>query len=211
MKINKNVENSRETALIAGMCQGRQDTQYELYAYCADYYFAHYLSLFVTDKETADEIFQQSFITLWEMMESGRLYVHNSRLMYGQDKPMKSSLQTFFMGIAKKKYQEYVRTVIPDIIPEHLPDENLYEDLSDSSDSLMADILACLVDHMPRRCKEILTKFYYESKNLDEILQEIPDIESKDALKTRKYKCLETLRKKAYEMYGMKVKNTKNK
>ena len=54
---------------------------------------------------------------------------------------------------------------------------------------------------MSERCREILTKFYYEEKNLDRILIEIPSITTKEALKTRKHKCMTTLKETAYSMY----------
>ena len=41
----------------------------------------------------------------------------------------------------------------------------------------------------------------YEEKSLDAILQELPNFESKNALKTMKYKCMENLRKSAQEIY----------
>ena len=60
---------------------------------------------------------------------------------------------------------------------------------------------------MPERCYEILTKFYYEEKDLDSILKEIPSIESKNALKTKKHKCMENLREGARETYERFLKH----
>ena len=40
----------------------------------------------------------------------------------------------------------------------------------------------------------ILTLFYYEEKDYDEMLVIMPTFKSKDALKTAKYKCLKRLR-----------------
>ena len=47
----------------------------------------------------------------------------------------------------------------------------------------------------------IRDRYYYEEKSLDAILQELPNFESKNALKTMKYKCMENLRKSAQEIY----------
>ena len=43
--------------------------------------------------------------------------------------------------------------------------------------------------------------FYYEEKTLDDIMIELTTFESKNALKTRKYKCMEELRKSAKSIY----------
>ena len=47
---------------------------------------------------------------------------------------------------------------------------------------------------MAKRCNMILTLFYYEEKDYDEMLVLMPTFKSKDALKTAKYKCLKRLR-----------------
>lgn len=73
--------------------------------------------------------------------------------------------------------------------------------LYDEGDGAMLDIVCDLVAGMSDRCGEILTKFYYEEKDLDTILEELPTIGSKNALKTKKYKCMEGLRNAAKEVY----------
>ena len=71
--------------------------------------------------------------------------------------------------------------------------ELLYDD--DNTD--MLEVVSNCISKMPKRCNQILTMFYYEEKTLDEIMTEMPELESKNALKTRKYKCMEELRKTA--------------
>ena len=73
--------------------------------------------------------------------------------------------------------------------------------LYDSEDNKMLDIIADVISHMSERCCEILSKFYYEEKDLDTILFEIPTIGSKNALKTKKHKCMELLRNSAKNIY----------
>ena len=65
----------------------------------------------------------------------------------------------------------------------------------------MIEIVAEIISRMSPRCNQILTMFYYEEKSLEEILAVLPEVESYNALKSRKYKCLETLRKSAHEIY----------
>ena len=73
--------------------------------------------------------------------------------------------------------------------------------LYDSSDEDMLEIIADCISNMSKRCNQILTMFYYENKTLDDIMEDLPGFESKNALKTRKYKCMEELRKSAKTIY----------
>jgi hypothetical protein len=83
-----------------------------------------------------------------------------------------------------------------------LENSNYADFLYDSGDNAMIDIIADVISQMSPRCNEILTKFYYEEKDLDTILSEIPTIENKNALKTKKYKCMEALRNSAQNIYN---------
>ena len=47
----------------------------------------------------------------------------------------------------------------------------------------------------------IVCPYEYEEKTLDDIMTELSTFESKNALKTRKYKCMEELRKSAKSIY----------
>jgi hypothetical protein len=73
--------------------------------------------------------------------------------------------------------------------------------LYDDRENVQLEIIADIISRMSERCYEILSKFYYEGKDLDRILIEIPSVESKNALKTKKHKCMETLRTSANETY----------
>ena len=125
-------------------------------------------------------------------------------------KPFTSSLTTYFMGIAKLKYKEWVRDhpIGPHIEPENgkklgiKSDEDLYRDiLYDEGETAMLSIIADCISRMSERCNQILTLFYYEEKSLDEILDIIPSYKSKNALKTEKNKCMNTLRESANAIY----------
>ena len=82
-------------------------------------------------------------------------------------------------------------------------DKQQYADmLYDSEENTMLDIIADIISQMSERCREILSKFYYEEKDLDTILSEVSTIDSKDALKTKKHKCMESLSKLAKDIYN---------
>ena len=200
-----------EARLVAGMADTGRQTQFELYAYCADYFWENYRGVFFADEDTAAEIFQDAFIAFWENIERRKIYVEDGVVMGKDNKPLNGSVLTYVMSIARIKYLEYCRehpvykdpeTELGRMIREEGYDPNEYIDmLYDSGENMMLDIIADVISHMSPRCSQILTKFYYEEKTLEAILKEMPTIESYDALKTRKNKCLNTARKSAREIH----------
>ena len=201
----------KEANLVAGMSAGDKIAQYELYKYCADYYHAKYRGLFTAPEDAVEEILQNTFIKFWENIESGRIYAEEG-LVYGKDgRPLNGSIRTYFMGIARLKYFEWIHDhpLCPSLETEsgHSTiygdyDVNAgYEGLCGDDENAKSEIVANLMSRMSTRCTEILSKFYYEGKDLDRIMLEMPSIESKNALKTKKHKCMDSLRKVATEAY----------
>lgn len=200
----------KEARLIAGMHNGDQHAQYELHKYCSDYYYSNHKGVFYAPEEALDEIFQNAFIKFWENIELGKIYVNGNIVMGKDNKPLNGSIRTYFMGIAKFKYLEWYRensqyaseyitidTKLISRIEQQASSGTNYGD----SDNIQLDIISDLISNMPTRCYEILSKFYHEGKDLDKILEEIPSIDSKNALKTKKHKCMTTLRDVANETY----------
>ena len=202
-------QQEKEALLVAGMYDKNRKIQSELYAYCSKYFWANYRGVFFADEESATEIFQNTFIAMWENIERRKIYVSDGRVMGKNNEPLSGSILTYFMGIARIKYLEWVRehptyaeTEMGRKIKEEGFDAQQYINmLYDSEDNKMLDIIADVISHMSERCCEILSKFYYEEKDLDTILLEIPTIDSKNALKTKKYKCMESLRTSAKHIY----------
>ena len=277
-----------EARLVAGIADKGRRTQYELYAYCSDYFWDNYRGVFFADDNAAAEILQNTFIAFWENIERRKIYVEDGIVMGKDNKPLNGSILTYFMSIARNKYLEYGREhpvyadpetelgrllraegfdpndyidmlydsgenlmldIIADVISHMSPrcsqiltyfmsiarnkyleygrehpvyadpetelgrllraegfDPNDYIDmLYDSGENLMLDIIADVISHMSPRCSQILTKFYYEEKKLETILKEMPTIESYNALKTKKNKCMNSLRKSAREIYKRKL------
>ena len=204
-----------EARLVAGMADKRRRTQYELYAYCSDYFWDNYRGVFFADEKAAAEILQNAFIAFWENIERRKIYVEDGIVMGKDNKPLNGSILTYFMSIARNKYLEYGRehpvyadpeTELGRLLRDEGFDPNEYIDmLYDSGENMMLDIIADVISHMSPRCGQILTKFYYEEKKLETILMEMPTIESYDALKTKKNKCMNSLRKSAREIYKRKI------
>ena len=112
------------------------------------------------------------------------------------------------MAIARLKYLEWVRehrkilnTEDEDKVCKTIDLESYKDILYDESDNRMLEIIADCISHMSERCNQILTLFYYKEKTLDDIMMELPTFDSKNALKTAKYKCMETLRMSAKSIY----------
>lgn len=201
-----------EVWLILGMYHRHRESEFELYKYCSEYFWKNYRGVFFVVEESAAEIFQNAFITLWEKIERRALYVENGQIM-GKDRlPLCGSILTYFMSIAKIKYLEWVRQhpsyedpeteMIKKVKAEGFDADEYIRLLYDTHENTMLEIIADVISHMSDRCNEILSKFYYEEKDLDQILIEIPSIESKNALKTKKYKCMEALRENAKDIYN---------
>lgn len=206
----------REAWLIEGTYKGDRSAQFELYQYCADYYYEKYRGIFYATEEAVEEIMQNSFIKLWENIECGKIYAEDNIVKGKDGMPFSGSIRTYFMGIAKLKYLEWLRehpffadpeTEMGRKVRANGFDEQEYLDMMyGDSNNIQLEIIADLISKMSERCYEILSKFYYEDKDLDRILEEIPSIESKNALKTKKHKCMETLREVANETYRRYLK-----
>lgn len=206
-----------EARLVSGMADKDLSMQYELNAYCSDYFWDNYRGVFFADEKAAAEILQDTFIAFWENIERKKIYVDDGIVMGKDAKPLNGSILTYFMSIARNKYLEYVRehpvyadpeTELGRLLRKEGFNPNEYTDmLYDSGENMMLEIIADIISHMSPRCSQILTKFYYEEKKLEIILKEMPTIESYAALKTKKNKCMNMLRKSAREIYYRKLKS----
>lgn len=201
-----NVEIYSDVAYVEGVYKHDTEMERALYDYCKRYFDSYYRGVFFVDDIYKMEIFQDAFIKLWENIENRKIYVDNGVLKGKDKKEFTSTLTTYFMGIAKLKYKEWVR--------EHSIEEDGNEEqlkkadtkiakhlLYDDGQEAMLEIIADCLSHMPERCNQIITMFYYEEKGLDDIIKELQTFESKNALKTAKYKCMENLRKAVREIY----------
>ncbi|MDE7135644.1 MAG: sigma-70 family RNA polymerase sigma factor [Muribaculaceae bacterium] len=156
-----------------------------------------------------DDLFQESFIILWEKMESGRVYAAGGSIhaISRKGDVIVPDLLGYFMRIVKNKYLELYhggKYVLPinEVITSSGEDffEELYwdEDPEVEKDRIVGQCLLAL----PKSCHEILTMFYYEKKTLEQILEERPENSSYDGLKSRKSKCMTNLKKRITESFA---------
>lgn len=162
----------------------------------------------LTDYDRED-LFQDSFIILWEKMESDQIYVHDGavHVVSKNGDSVIPDLLGYFMRIVKNKYLEMFHSgkyVMPlnDVVTSSNEDffAELYwdEDPNVEKDRIVS---RCLLS-LPKSCIEILTKFYYEKKSLEQIFEERPENSSYDGLKSRKSKCMANLKKKITESFA---------
>lgn len=201
----------KEARLVEGMADRKRRMQNELYAYCADYFWSNYKGVFFAHGDMAEEILQETFIAFWEKIERKRIYVKDGIVMGKDRKPLNGSILTYFMGMARYKYLEVVKENPvchdPESESERMTreegiDPNKYIDnVYNPEEYEIDEIVADVISHMSPQCSRILTKFYYEEQKLEAILKDLPTIVSYDALKTKKNKCLKTLRDSAKEIH----------
>ena len=196
-----------DAAYVEGVSRHDREMERALYECCKRYFDDNYRGVFfISDEMQKMEVFQNAFITLWENIERKRIRVEDGVLKGKDGNLFTSSLTTYFMGIAKLKYLEWVREHARIDCEEEGQlrgmDLNAYRDLLyDDGKEAMLTIIADCISRMSERCNQIISMFYYEEKNLDDILEALPSFKSKDALKTAKHKCMENLRKTAQEIY----------
>ena len=196
-----------DTAYVEGVSRHDREMERALYEHCKRYFDDNYRGVFFISNEVQKmEVFQNAFITLWENIERGKIRVEDGVLKGKDGKLFTSSLTTYFMGIAKLKYlewaREHSRTDREEEGQSRGMDLGAYRDLLyDDGKEAMLTIIADCISRMSERCNQIISMFYYEEKNLDDILEALPSFKSKDALKTAKHKCMENLRKTAQEIY----------
>ncbi len=135
--------------------------------------------------DDAMEVYQETIITLYENVVSGRL------------SELSSSLKTYLFSIGKNKYLSMARKNRRNVSSEgHLrmvaDDGEALEEakLKDQRLSLVEASLQKLSDH----CRELLKLYYYDQLSMEDIMERL-DYKNANTAKNQKYKCMQQLRK----------------
>lgn len=187
--------------------QGNRKVADHFYTHCRDYFRKTYKKLFQEEDLEAD-FFQESFVKLWKEIIHGSIFVEDNQLYKrnagGEVNPLKCALRTYLMNITKNDYNQYIRRkeiTFQDIEP--LLDCKADDmDAATYTEDLKSKIVSECVKNLPASCYRIISLFYYEQKNYDEIMEMSDNYTSKDALKTRKYKCMEQLQRRIEEKFN---------
>lgn len=156
-----------------------------------------------------EDLFQDSFIILWEKMETRQLHLNGSCVFAVSKRGDNQvpDLLGYFMRIVKNKYLEMLRGgkyVLPVNETVTASDADIFDELYwDEDPEVEKDriVSRCLLS-LPKSCLEILTMFFYEKKSLEQILAERPENSSYDGLKSRKSKCMTNLKKRITESFA---------
>ena len=204
----------REVALFESFRSGDPAGQKEFYAMMRDSFRRCHRWPDLTEDDI-DDLFQDSFLILWEKIDSRQIFVECGSLVVNTVsgiEPLRS-LEAYFMKVVRNRYFLMMRHRVPvDGMPE-----DMAEDMLSSCQTLLWDedpeivkdrILSMQLRGLPKGCRRLLTDFYYLGKPLGEILEShrmaVEGEGSYRGLKTRKSKCLSMLRTrvtKAYEEY----------
>lgn len=203
-----NVKTYSDVEYVEGVFRCNPMMERALYYHCKRYFDDNYRGVFFVGPEHKDEIFQEAFITLWEKIMNKKIFVEDGELKGKNGTAFSGKLTTFFMSIARLKYLEWTRENMHRYTNEEEERRRREQEMElfktllyDSDDEMMLEIIADCISKMSKQCNQIITLFYYEEKTLDDIMAELKTFISKDALKTRKYKCMEELRKSAKSIY----------
>lgn len=209
MRIRNNSQYT-DVAFVEGVYACRASVTEALYHHCRSYFYQNYGALFFVQDADLEDIFENTFITLWQNIEHRKIYAEDGELKGCHGEPFVGTLTTYLMGIAALKYKEWVRSNVRYVNAEdmHLEGElntlMVTEEWIDDSNP-MWEVTAECVANLSERCHEILTLFYDREMTLDEILVQLPSFTSKDALKTAKNKCLNKLREATKNLYAQKI------
>lgn len=202
-----------DAALVEGILKKDPEMERNLYLKCKKYFSDHYRAVFFAPDHVRDDIFQNTYLALWDNIERGKISVREGVLLGRKNQPINCSLMTYMMSIAKLKYLELVRQDGKESPFATIEERNarLVYDPEEQKDWLHDDermgkleAISDCIAVMSERCRQILTLFYVEDKKLDEVLLLLPTFTSKDALKTAKNKCLAKLKSSSKELYQLR-------
>lgn len=185
-----------DTQYIEALRTGDNAVVGELYERCRQALTRHLQDSAHIDASDRKELLQAAFLQLWQLASDGRLHATNGHVALTTRQATEAhidSLVAYFLGIAANKCREETRFRARfetlDIEP---PDEPI-EDEEQTKQRIVSEC----IQRMPKRCREILTLFFYEQLSLSEILARRAADKgaplSYDGLKTAKAKCLKQL------------------
>lgn len=215
MTIRLRPQEFSDVAFVEGVRNHDSVVQKHFYLHCKKYFMEHYRAVFFAPDHLREDIFQNTYLALWDNIERGKIKVSGGVVTGRDDEPLKCSLMTYMMSIARLKYMEVARQTEREAYFSDLAERkaNILQNISLGGEWLHHDerigkleVISDCIAVMSERCRKILTLFYAEEMKLDEMLAVLPTFTSKDALKTAKNKCLDKLRNHSISLYQLRRK-----
>lgn len=212
--LSKKNDTFADAQVVEGLGRKNKKIEEWFYRTAKRYYDEHFNDVFF-DKDGKQEIFQEAFLKIWMEIDNGKITVRDGKVCRQQSSgafsPMTCSLTTFLMTFAKNENREKVRSNHLTYCAEIYDDSSNSTvattefDIEEDAATMKNRIVDDCIQKMPPRCKEILTLFYYQGKSLDEIMELRGEKNtSKNGLKSAKSKCMNTLRDRIAEQFGIK-------
>lgn len=103
-----------DSEIVVGIQKNDKTFQEYFYNECKKYFDQNYGSVFIMEKSLKDDIFQETYIKLWNDIEDHRIYIGNDGKVWridrnGNNNPMTTHLRPFLMDIAKNVYRVWLR------------------------------------------------------------------------------------------------------
>lgn len=188
-----------DAEFVEGLRCGDREMQMRLYERCLRQFrkgTAAYSGLSAGEK---DDVFQDSFILLWNKVLSGGMYVRDGKVLVMRRDGLSEvpDLMGYFMRIVKNLCLERLREKgrleeIGSWREAEADDAELCWDEDPAMRRKMV-VRRCVMG-LPSRCREILAMFYYKNMSLEQILASRRENSSYDGLKTGKSKCMKILK-----------------
>lgn len=155
------------------------------------------LSLSGVSAEQPEDLFHDALYVLWTNVENGRIYLNGDEVWCvgrdGSRGPLRSSLATYIIAVARNKCLEQSRREAP--VEHRVPLDivcDVAEDITD--DAQRRSVVDMCIEKLPPACKQILTLFYVDGRSLGEIINIRGMNQTVNGLKSSKSKCVGRLR-----------------
>ena len=188
-----------DAEFVEGMRTGDREMQMRLYERCLRQFRKGTSAYSGLDSSEKDDIFQDSFILLWNKILSGGMSVRDGKVFVMRRNGLSEvpDLMGYFMRIVKNLSLERLREKgrLEGIESWRAAEADDAELCWDEDHALRRKMVVrrCVMG-LPDRCREILTMFYYRNMSLEQILASRMENSSYDGLKTGKSKCMKILK-----------------
>lgn len=170
-----------ESRLIAQIKSGDQKAAEKIYNQYRKEFLVYASRLSISDEDAAD-IYQDSMVTLYENIVSGKLTT------------LTSSIKTYLFAIGKHKI--YSRLKLKDSEANLEEYGFLFQEKGDEEFLLREESIEKLQKgyrELGDKCRKVLKLFYYENRSIEEIKVSL-GYTSKDVVKSQKSRCIKQLR-----------------
>lgn len=179
-----------EEQLVAGIAENDNTAIEQVY----DQHFRAIEGFILKNSGTsadANDIFQDAFIAVWLNIRDGKFESRSG-----------SSLGGYLFQVARNKWLDRLRSLDYKRTVRMVSQDQEVADENDDFRALEARVLKLegLYSRLGEKCRQILNKFYYKRKSLEDIGREMHH--DAGTVRTMKYRCMQQLRKLHHATLG---------